>query len=138
MKKFFSVLVLAGLLLVLFLPLVAMAQQTAPDGCTIRANPNITGCPASGFVSYDHMSGLGATCCLFGTIYYVTNWIFALLVAIVVLLILFGAFNLLTAAGEPEKVSKGRNYILWAAIGLFVAFFARAIPALVKLVGGFN
>jgi len=74
--------------------------------------------------------------CFFNTLYVVTDWIFAILIAIAAIMVLFGAFTLVTAAGAPEKVTSGRNYILYAAIGLIIAFLAKAIPAIVKTVAG--
>jgi len=46
-------------------------------------------------------------------------------------MIVVGAFNIITAGGAPDKVTAGRNYILYALIGMVVAFFAKAIPAIV-------
>jgi len=42
----------------------------------------------------------------------------------------------LMSAGDTTKVSSGRNYIMYAAIGLIVGFLAKAIPAIVKLAVG--
>jgi len=41
---------------------------------------------------------------------------------------------MMTAAGAPEKVTTGRNYIIWAMVGAIVAALAKAIPAIVKAV----
>ncbi|GAH61373.1 unnamed protein product, partial [marine sediment metagenome] len=59
-----------------------------------------------------------------------------ILVAFAAIMVLFGAFTLLTAGGAPEKVTSGRNYIIYAAIGLAVGLFAKAIPALVRVIMG--
>jgi len=47
-------------------------------------------------------------------------------------MVILGAFTLTTAAGSPEKINKGKDYILYAAIGLIVALLAKAVPALIK------
>ncbi|GAH21146.1 unnamed protein product, partial [marine sediment metagenome] len=73
-------------------------------------------------------------CCVLDTIYTVTDWIFAGVVALVVIFVLIGAFNLLTAAGSPEKVKSGRDFIIYASIGMIVAILAKAIPAIVKAI----
>ncbi|MFH0788740.1 MAG: hypothetical protein V2B13_14155 [Pseudomonadota bacterium] len=67
----------------------------------------------------------------------IVDWIFAFLVIFAVFYVMMGAFNILTSSGNPQKVSSGRNFILYAAIGLLVAFIARAIPSLVKSIMGF-
>ncbi|MDO8424327.1 MAG: hypothetical protein Q7S70_00125, partial [bacterium] len=62
----------------------------------------------------------------------IVDWIFAFLVIFAVFYVIMGAYNILTSAGSPQKVTSGRNFILYAVIGLLVAFIARAIPSLVK------
>jgi len=44
--------------------------------------------------------------------------------------------TLLMAAGAPEKVTSGRNYIMYAALGLIVGLLAKAIPGLVRMIAG--
>ena len=77
-------------------------------------------------------------CCVLGTIYNITDWVFVFLVALVAIFVIAGAFFFITSAGDPEKTKTGRNYILYAAVGLVVAFLAKAVPGLVRLVTGFN
>jgi len=38
------------------------------------------------------------------------------------LFVVIGGFTMLTSQGNPEKIKAGRDTILWAAIGLLVAF----------------
>ena len=75
-------------------------------------------------------------CCFLNTLYNVTDWIFVILVGVASIFVIIGAMNLLMSAGDPSKVSSGRNYIMYAAIGLIVGFLAKAIPAIVKLAVG--
>jgi len=74
--------------------------------------------------------------CLLNTLYGVTNWIFAALVAVAGILVILGAFNIVTAGGSSDKVASGRNYIIYAAVGLAVGLLARAIPAIVRMIVG--
>ena len=71
------------------------------------------------------------TICLLNIINRVFDWVFAVIMAVVGVMIIIGAFSIITAGGEPGKVTTGRNFILFALIGMVVAFFARAIPAMV-------
>jgi len=71
------------------------------------------------------------TICLLNVINRVFDWVFVFIVALVGIMIVVGAFNIITAGGAPDKVTAGRNYILYALIGMVVAFFAKAIPAIV-------
>lgn len=89
-----------------------------------------TACPVGGTEKWGAFA-------LLNTINTVVDWVFAFLVIFAVLYVIFGAFNILTSSGSPEKTTSGRNYILYAAIGLLVAFIARAIPSLVRAIMGF-
>ena len=70
------------------------------------------------------------------TITYATNWVFYILTLIVVIMIIWGGFTYLTAAGNPEAAGKGKTIILYALIGLAIALVARVIPAIVKAIIG--
>ncbi len=134
MKKF-AVPILAILAVGVFFPAVAVGQiTTAPETCTLKYD----------FSDFDSACTPGAEvniseygmCCLLNTLYNVTDWIFVMLVGLAGIFVILGAMTLIMAAGSPEKVTSGRNYILYAAIGLLVAFLAKAIPGVVKLIAG--
>ena len=47
------------------------------------------------------------------------------------------AYKYLTAGGDPEKVKSASNILIYAAIAIVVALFARGLPTLIySLVGG--
>jgi len=126
-------------LLSLLVPLMVLAQVAAPVSCTIRADTGITGCPAIGFASdYDTQYGAvkGAICCMFSALNYVINWIFMALVVLSAIVVIWGAVTLTTAAGAPEKVTAGRNLIIYAVIGFAVALLSRGIPGIVRTIMG--
>ncbi len=151
MKKTLSALVLVSFLAVLLVPMVVSAQDVPGECCTLkRAITLDTSICSSGEIAAPTAAAagdcVGSYCassaakwgmfCLMNTLYSITDWIFVLLVALAGIFIIMGAFTLLIAAGNPEKVTSGRNYILYAAIGLVVGFLARAIPNLVKMISG--
>lgn len=49
-----------------------------------------------------------------------------------VIMILVGAFQLMTSAGDPEKTSKGRKTIIYSAVGLAIAIIASGIVTLIQ------
>lgn len=55
---------------------------------------------------------------------------------IITIMVLIGAFQILTAAGNPEKVTKGRNTILYAAIGGAIVLLASSVSYIVRSVLG--
>ena len=44
--------------------------------------------------------------------------------------IVVAGYFFLTAGGDPDKIAKARNYVLYALIGIVVAFMARALVLL--------
>jgi magnesium-transporting ATPase (P-type) len=139
MKKISPALVLLSLAAVIAIPSIGLAQ--APESCTIRANTGITGCPSVGrTATYTETYGpnqvSGAICCLMSTINNIINWIFFFLLVVAVIVGIIGAYNIITAGGSAEKVETGRKFIMYAIIGVIVALFAKAIPAIAKMLVG--
>ena len=141
MRKIISVLALVSLLAFLLVPIAASAQVL--EECKLRHDVTDVSKMIDETATCDEgvtLSGEDfktyAMCCMVDSVYTVTDWIFMILMVIVGLMIAIGAFTIMTAAGAPEKVTAGRNYILYAVIGMIVAFFARAIPYIVKMVIG--
>ena len=137
MQKISSVLILLSFLAVLVVPTVVSAAVGSPDTCTLSRDLTVI----TGDLACDGVLPVSVTdhgmCCLMNTLYNITDWIFVILVALVAIFVIMGAFTILTGAGAPEKITSGRNYILYAAIGLLVAFLAKAIPGIVKVISGF-
>ncbi|MBZ9569573.1 hypothetical protein KJA16_01455 [Patescibacteria group bacterium] len=126
MNKIIPVLVLAFLLL----PMVASAQDT----CHLVVDLDYIheDCTEGADVSVDDYGA----CCLFNSIHVITRWLSGIIAALVGLFIIVGAFMIVTAGGVPEKVTAGRNYILYAVIGMVVFLFARAIPSIARAILG--
>jgi hypothetical protein len=134
MKKAFLSLILISLLAVIALPTMVLAQPV--ESCTLRHDLTDfdAGCDI-GLVDESVTSAWGM-CCMLDAIYTVVDWIFFGLIALVALFTILGAFDILTAAGDPEKVSKGRARIMYAMIGLAIALLSRAVPSVVKALIG--
>ncbi len=74
--------------------------------------------------------------CLLETIYTVTDWIFYGLLSLVSVFTVYGGFLILRAGQDEENLTKGRNYVLYATVGLIVAFLSRVIPSIAEGVVG--
>ncbi|MDD4990431.1 MAG: pilin [Candidatus Pacebacteria bacterium] len=74
--------------------------------------------------------------CLLNTVYTVTNWVFYIMTIVAVLMIVFGGFTYITAAGDPTKAGKGKGILTFAIIGLAIALIAKLIPSLVRFILG--
>jgi hypothetical protein len=57
----------------------------------------------------------------------ITTAIFIVLGIVAVFVIILGGFNMMTSSGDPGKVKKGKDTILWGIIGLIVAILSYAI-----------
>ncbi len=153
MKKILSTLLLVSFLFFVAAPAIVSAEGTeGPSNCckmkrdlTIESKT----CGANSIVGVNTGDSCGAlgsvSCgtpywgayCLINTLNNITDWVFVVLIALAGLFVIVGAFTFVMSGGDPEKTKKGREYILYAAIGLAVAFLAKAVPGLVKLVSGF-
>ena len=54
------------------------------------------------------------------------------------IMVLVGAFQMMTSAGDPEKFSNGRKTLLYAAIGFVAALLAGGITSFIKSVFGIS
>ncbi len=151
MRKILLGLVLLAILTPLLIPIIASAQIVAPECCKLRRDfkeidekcikdkwvgPTDGVCPKAPGGRPEYTTDNWGMCCFFNTIYIVTDWIFTIFIALAVIMTLLGAYTLITAAGATEAITKGKNYILWALIGLIIAFLAKAIPAVAKALMG--
>ena len=149
MKKIFFILVFTCLLGSLVLPMIVLADDTLQDCCKLRKDIQID---ADSCVKDSIVGPSGGSCtigsincttekwglfCVLNTIYAVTDWAFLIIVAIVIILVILGALNIMTSAGSPEKVKAGRDQIMYAAIGMLVAIIARAVPSIVRAIVGY-
>jgi len=59
----------------------------------------------------------------------IANIAFGIIVIVAVAMIIFAAFQFITAGGDATKVQTGRNVLLYAIIGLVIAIAARGLVA---------
>ncbi len=60
------------------------------------------------------------------------NFLFAILLVIAVIFIIFAAYKYLVSGGDPEKVKSASNTLLYALVAVVVALLARGLVSLVK------
>lgn len=56
----------------------------------------------------------------------------AIAVPIASIMIIYGGFQMMTAAGDPQKFTAGKKTLLYAAIGLGVVLSAEGIVAMIQ------
>jgi len=64
----------------------------------------------------------------------ITRAVFNILMGVAILFVLYGAFTILMAAGDAEKMGKGKTMIIYALIAVIVAVLAQGIIAWIPVV----
>jgi hypothetical protein len=135
MKKIFLTLSLVSMIAAVILPALVSAANTEPlSGCTVTNAARLGNNCNAGPCVFD--TGNCALCCTLNTVYTVTDWVFFILMAVAVFMIILAGFKFVTGGDKPEETAKARQMILYAAVGIAVALLARAVPSLVKFVLG--
>jgi len=62
----------------------------------------------------------------------ITNFIFYVAVALAPLMVLIGAFYLMTAGGDAKRVQTAKNIFLYTAIGFLIVLAARGLFSLIR------
>jgi hypothetical protein len=142
-KKISTIVFSAVLLAFIAVGIVAAAQI---DGCKIKNVSRIptdieckltTQSTSTGSATYCmYNDGDCGMCCMLNGVYNITDWMFVILMAVSSLMIIWGAVLFTTSGGDPNKTGSARQLILFAAVGIAVALFARAIPPAVKMIIG--
>lgn len=65
-----------------------------------------------------------------------SNFIFTLVLYLLPLLIVIGGIFFVTAAGNPEKIEKGKKIIIYSLIGFVIILVAKGLISLMKQVLG--
>jgi hypothetical protein len=67
----------------------------------------------------------------------IINFILTISLAVVPLLVIWGAVLILISGGNPEKISEGKRIITWSLIGFAIILSAKGLIALVRdILGG--
>ena len=158
MKKIFAILTILTIAVSVIPAVVSAAtnMEGPSECCKMRRSVTIDGDEAVAGAIVGSSAVVGAVTCYIGgvkvavtdgkdnwgmyctlnTINTLVDYIFIFIVTMVMIFVMLGAFSILTAAGDPEKITTGRNYIIYAAVGMAIAFLARAVPALMKAILG--
>ncbi len=60
------------------------------------------------------------------------TWLSRIFWIVAIFFIIFAGFTYLTAAGDPEKVTKANHMLRYAVIGIAVALLATVLPTLIQ------
>lgn len=110
------------------------------SSCTLTNGETIgpIGIVCKGTTNAHYQTGQWGMICLVNTITYITNWIFYLLMILVVIMFIAAGVIYLMAVGSPDKTKRAKQIMLYAVIGLVIALIAKLIPSVVKLIVGLS
>jgi len=89
--------------------------------------------PVLGFTLENPLTGINS---IQDLVQNITNFIFSLAIFVAPAMIVIGAFMFMTSAGDPEKVKKSKQLIIWTVVGLLVILFSRGLLSLIRSVLG--
>jgi hypothetical protein len=64
----------------------------------------------------------------------ITNFMFWLLMAVAVIFLFAAGITFITAGGDPEKVKRARDYVLYALIGVVVGVMAKGLTTFLRTI----
>jgi len=127
MKSAFKGFVFSLLLTGLFLPGLVSAQNTVGGAGQSNAQ---TATPTVISLTNPLGSSIDTPQKLLGK---VINSVLGVVGSLALLMFVFGGLVWMTSAGNQEKVKKGRDIIVWSAIGLVIIFVAYALVRVLLL-----
>ena len=136
LKKILPLAISINLFIILFIASVPVSAQEFPTKCNItHDNIKIDGktCP-KGEVEIEKEG----TCCFMNTLLNVRDWLFYILLTIAAIFIIVAAYYFVTASGNPEQVTKAKHLVLYALIGVLVAFMALGLVSLIGTIAGWK
>jgi len=121
-KNIFCVLVVAG---VLGLGLIYFGSVYAVDTPgTYNSAPGTYNSAGSNGQLFNYF-GSGST--LDTVLGKIIDYFIGVSVSVAVIIVIYGAWKIMTASGDPKKFQEGQKTVLYAAIGLLVILLARGI-----------
>ncbi len=128
MKSAFKALFASIILSFLFIPILASAQTTTSN--VIGQSNAQTASPTVISLTNPLGSSIDTPQKLLGK---VINSVLGVVGSLALLMFVFGGLVWMTSAGNQEKVKKGRDIIVWSAIGLVIIFVAYALVRVLLL-----
>ena len=107
--------------LLLTLGLVLASGVSAQNNC---GQP----CPVGAVCIENPLKACSLTALIDGII----NFLFTIALVITPLMIIAGGFFFVTGGGDPAKIKRGRDLLLWTAIGFIIILLSKILVAVLK------
>ena len=66
----------------------------------------------------------------------IIDFIFKISIVVVPVLVVYGAFMIITAAGDADKIKQARAIIFWTLIGFVIVLLSRGVSDLIEVIIG--
>lgn len=107
--------------------LTSFKKFTVPFGTMVSyLTPMLAGAQSAPPAPITSLSGFQAFICNV-----IVGWLFTFLIILSIVFVLLAAFKYLTASGDPEKVKAASHQLIYAAVAIIVAIFARGVPLII-------
>jgi len=110
-------------------------EDDFPTGCHLTKNKTVG--PAEESITCDdgsppyYQTDARGMICLLNGVKMIINWFSIIIMVLAVAFLVWGGFNIIMSSGETEKVTAGKNYIIYALIAFFIAALAKIIPSII-------
>lgn len=71
-----------------------------------------------------------------GVIETFASWLFTIILAIAVVMLLYAGLLWMTAGGDEEKLGTARKVLIWGLVGIVIALVARGLVAIMRQLVG--
>lgn len=119
------------IIITLFFGAALFLVVAAPQVMAAPPSGGTTGDSTEQVIDLKDLSPLGTCGQLDCILEKIMDLIYYLSIPITSIMVLWGGFQILTAAGSPEKVKTGGKTVLYAAIGFAVVILSRAVTYLI-------
>ncbi|MEF8846923.1 MAG: hypothetical protein V5A57_00605 [Candidatus Paceibacterota bacterium] len=120
-------------------PAMVGAQQEIPGDCELQHQSKIQqimGADALNDSQAGNSSRYTGLPCLLDTIITVQNRLFYIILVVALVMLLVGAFQFLTAGANEEQTGDAQTTLIYALVGVAVAFLSRfALDAVINMLG---
>ena len=62
----------------------------------------------------------------------IVNWLFSILLIVAAIFLIIAGYHFIVAQGDPDRLKKARDMVLWSLIGVLTAFAAKGLVVLVE------
>ncbi len=141
MKKLLAVMGIIGVLGLALVPAATALAQGPPapaESCKVSDyvsetyNDTCGNCAGGEWIGGTPLEGCEPVCCVLTTVHNVGTWFFWVVLMIAFIMLLWGAIQFMTAGGSEDKTAAARQTLIYALIGVAVAYFSRLMIRMVS------